>query len=77
MDKKIDVKKLQFGSKIDGSEKGREERFTVKEVLSPEEILLSNGLNVKLLGVVENPEFREEAMAFLKEKFNKRRVYLK
>lgn len=77
LDKKIDVKKLQFGSKIDGSEKGREERFTVKEVLSPEEILLSNGLNVKLLGVVENPEFREEAMAFLKEKFNKRRVYLK
>jgi site-specific DNA-methyltransferase (adenine-specific) len=77
LDKKVDVKKLQFGSKIDGSEKGREEKFTVKEVLSPEELLLSNGLKIKLLGVIEKPEYREEAIAFLKEKFNKRRVYLK
>ena len=36
MDKKIDIKKLQFGSKIDGQEKKQEELFTVKEVITPE-----------------------------------------
>lgn len=56
LDKKIDVKKLQFGSIIDkDSLSKREEFFTVKEVISPQKILLSNGLTVKLLGVKEDP----------------------
>ncbi len=48
LDKKIDVKKLQFGSKIDkDSSKQREEMFyTVKEVISPEkQNRLNNDLN--------------------------------
>lgn len=77
MDKKIDVKKLQFGSKIDGSEAKKEELFGVKTVISPEKIELSNGLIVRLLGIKSNPAFQNEAIAFLKEKFQKRRVFLK
>ncbi len=77
MDKKIDVKKLQFGSKIDGSEAKKEELFGVKAVISPEKIELSNGLIVRLLGIKSNPAFQNEAIAFLKEKFQKRRVFLK
>lgn len=77
LDKKIDVKKLQFGSKIDSSENKREDIFGVKEVLSPERIELSNGLKVKLLGIKENPQYTTEAVEFLKQKFKKRKVYLK
>ena len=67
LDKKIDVKKLQFGSKIDSSENKREDIFGVKEVLSPERIELSNGLKVKLLGIKENPQYTTEAVEFLKQ----------
>lgn len=77
MDKKVDVKKLQFGSKIDGSEAKRNELFSVKQVISPNKIELSNGLIVKLLGIKVKPEYQKEAIEFLKEKFQKRRVYLK
>ena len=77
MDKKIDVKQLQFGSKIDKSKNKREELFSVKEVISPENVLLSNGLQVKLIGIKENSNFSEQAIDFLKDKFNKRRVFLK
>lgn len=77
MDKKLDVKKLQFGSKIDSTEAKREELFTVKEVLSPEKLLLSNGLTIKLLGVKEKSSYREVAIDFLTKKFKQRKVFLK
>ena len=77
MDKKIDVKKLQFGSKIDGEVKKREDLYFVKEVLSPEKILLNNGLTIRLLGVKSKNEFKFEAVRYLEEKFNKRKVFLK
>ena len=77
MDKKVDVKKFQFGSKIDQKASKKEDSYSVKEVISPEKILLSNGLIVKFLGVKEKPNCSEEAIAFLKDKFNKRKVFLK
>lgn len=77
MDKKVDVKKLQFGSKIDSSESKREDLFTVKRIISPDKIELSNGLIVKLLGIKEKPEYSSQAIAFLQNKFNKRKVFLK
>ena len=77
MDKKIDIKKLQFGSKIDGQEKKQEELFTVKEVITPEKVELNNGLTVKLLGIKSIPEFEQQAMDFLNIKFKKRKVFLK
>ena len=77
MDKKVDVKKLQFGSRIDSSESKREDLFGVKKVISPEKIELSNGLVVKLLGVAAKPEYNNQAIEFLQQKFQKRKVYLK
>ena len=77
MDKKIDVKKLQFGSRIDQSESKREELFSVKKVISPDKIELSNGLTVRLLGIKPNPLYQGEAISFLQEKFQKRKVFLK
>lgn len=77
MDKKIDVKKLQFGSSIDGSSTKRDDLFSVKQVISPEKIELSNGLIVKLLGVKENRHHAQEAVDFLNGKFQKRKVFLR
>lgn len=77
MDKKVDVKKLQFGSKIDQSEAKRDELFGVKRIISPDKIELSNGLIVRLLGVQPNPQYQTQAIEFLQEKFHKRKVFLK
>ena len=77
MDKKVDVKKLQFGSSIDGSHSKRDDLFSVKNVISPERIELSNGLVVKLLGIKENKAFTKEATDYLISKFYKRKVFLR
>lgn len=77
MDKKIDVKKLTFGSKIDKNTQKREELFTVNKILSPELIMLSNGITVKLIGVKAKTESMAEAIEFLKEKFKNRKVFIK
>jgi site-specific DNA-methyltransferase (adenine-specific) len=78
LDKKIDIKKLQFGSKIDKESLiRREELFTVKEIVSTEKIILSNNLTIKLLGVKEEPKINGKAVSFLIEKTKGKRVFLK
>ncbi|MFH1051533.1 MAG: DNA methyltransferase [bacterium] len=77
-DKKIDIKKLQFGSKIDKDVPAqREEYFTVKEIISPEKIQLNNGLVIKLLGIKESPFENDKAILFLNEKTKGKKVFLK
>jgi site-specific DNA-methyltransferase (adenine-specific) len=78
LDKKIDVKKLQYGSKIDSESTGqREEYFTVKEVISPELIRLNNDLVIRLTGIKQNPATNREAITFLCEKLKGKRVFLR
>jgi site-specific DNA-methyltransferase (adenine-specific) len=78
LDKKIDVKKLQFGSRIDkDSSTQREEFYTVKDVLSPEKIRLSNNLIIKLIGIKEDPIINGKATEFLIEKTKGKRVFLR
>ncbi len=77
LDKKIDIKKLQFGSKLDKDSSAREEFFTVKDVISPEKVRLSNDLIVKLIGVKEDPIINGKATDFLIDKTKGKRVYLK
>jgi site-specific DNA-methyltransferase (adenine-specific) len=78
LDKKIDIKKLQFGSKIDrDSSTQREEFYTVKEIISPEKIRLSNDLTIKLIGIKEDPLENGKATSFLIEKTKGKRVFLK
>lgn len=77
-DKKVDVKKLQFGSKIDkNSSISREELFTVKEVISPEKIRLNNNLVIKLIGIKENTTVNGKATAFLVNKTKGKKIFLK
>ena len=77
MESKIDVKKLQFGSKIDKDSKEREEYYSVKSVLSPNTIILSNGLTIRLIGIKEKPSVNGNATRFLIEKTKGRKVFLK
>jgi len=82
-DKKIDPKKLKFGSKIDKTDvdnknqKSKIEYFRVKKVISPELVELNNGVVIRLIGIKEIPEKREEAIEFLKNKTKNQNVFLK
>ena len=76
-DKKVDPKKLRFGSKIDDSSSERETYYTVKEIISPEILVLNNGLKIKLLGVKERPEKNGQAIQFLKQKTRGQKVFLR
>jgi site-specific DNA-methyltransferase (adenine-specific) len=78
LDKKIDVKKLQFGSKLDkDSSTTRDEFYTVKEVLSPERLKLNNNLLIKLIGIKEDPIINGKATDFLNSKLKGKKVFLK
>ncbi|MDP2653278.1 MAG: DNA methyltransferase [Candidatus Omnitrophota bacterium] len=76
-DKKIDPKKLQFGSKIDQNSGGRGDFYTVKEIVSPEIVRLDNGLMVKLIGVRQDVAKQDEAIGYLRDKTRGQRVFLK
>jgi site-specific DNA-methyltransferase (adenine-specific) len=76
-DKKIDPRKLKFGSKIDFSKSPREEFFTVKNVINPEEVILNNNLKVKLLGIKTKKELVDKAINYLNTKLKNQRVFLK
>jgi len=77
LDKKIDPKKLQFGSKINKDSGEREEYYSVKEIISPELIKLNNDLVVRLLGIKEKKIVNGEAIQFLQEKTRGEKVFLK
>jgi site-specific DNA-methyltransferase (adenine-specific) len=76
-DKKVDPRKLRFGSRVDSSYSERQDYYSVKEILGPEILILNNGLRIKLLGVKEKPEKNGEAIQFLKEKIRGQKVFLK
>jgi site-specific DNA-methyltransferase (adenine-specific) len=78
LDKKIDVKKLHYGSKIDSeSSRQREVFFTVKEIISPELIRLNNDLVIRLIGIKQNPALNNEAIQYLHEKLKGKRVFMR
>ncbi len=78
LDKKIDIKKLQFGSKIDkNSYEEKNEFYTVQEILDPQKIKLTNGLIIRLLGVKENPKINGKAIEYLISKTKGQKVFMK
>lgn len=78
LDKRIDVKKIQYGSKIDANSTGvREEYFFVKEVISPELIKLNNDLIIRLIGIKQNISVNGKANEYLINKLRGKKVFLK
>jgi len=75
--KKIDPRKLKFGSKIDFSQPTREDLFSVKSIISPEEIILNHDLKVKLLGIKTKKEVADKAVNFLTTKLKNQKVFVK
>lgn len=75
--KKIDLKKLQFGSKIDHNGGQREEYFKVRGVISPELIKLDNGLIIKLIGVKQDVSKNGIATEYLIDKTRGQKVFIK
>ncbi|MDY0096619.1 MAG: DNA methyltransferase [Candidatus Vecturithrix sp.] len=77
LDKKIDPKTRQFGSKIDQQHQEREEYYSVQEVMSPELLRLNNGVVVHLLGVKARQEVNGVATQFIREKTKGQKVFLR
>ena len=77
VDKKMDPRKMQFGSKIDQNSRQRDEYFTVKNVVSPELLILNNGLTVRLLGVKQDFSKNGRATEYLVNKLQGQKVFLK
>lgn len=77
-DKKVDVKLLQYGSKIDSNtSQKRQELFSVKEIMSPECVVLNNGIMVRLIGVKTNPQCEEACKNYIRNAVKGKRVFLK
>jgi len=76
-DRKIDPKKLQFGSKIDSTENEAIDTYSVKEIISPEKLLLNNDLLVRLIGVKVNKDKIDDAIKFLQAKLKNQRVFMR
>jgi len=78
LDKKIDPRKLKFGSKIENGDNGNTDAlYTIKDIISPTLFKLNNNLIVRLLGICEEPSFREQAIQYLETKTKGQRIYLK
>lgn len=77
LDKKIDPKKLQFGSKIDKDAHTREEFYTIKEVIDSERMKLNNDLVIRLLGIKQNPKINGEAVKYLINKTRGQKVFMR
>lgn len=77
LDKKIDPKLLQFGSRIDQNDSEREEYYVVKEILSPILFKLNNNLVIRLIGIKDKKNVDSHALASLKEKLKGQKVFLK
>jgi len=75
--KKIDPKKLQFGSKIDQENEEKINFYSIKKIINPEKLLLNNGLVIRLIGVKTLDSKINEAINFLKLKLNNQKILLK
>ena len=76
--KKINPHELKFGSKISIEDITKKQNYyKVKAILSPNELLLSNNLKIKLLGVkpIEGKEY--DAIQFLEKKLLNQLIFLK
>jgi modification methylase len=77
MEKKIDPRKLVFGSKITGKEGSVKSTYRVSQLIDIDLVKLSNGLEVRLLGIEPLPEKKAEAISFLTNLVLNKEVFLR
>ncbi|MFA5554805.1 MAG: DNA methyltransferase [Phycisphaerae bacterium] len=76
-DKKIDPRKIQFGSKINHKSGERETYYPVIDIISPNQLIVGAGVPIRLIGVKERQETRNAAIEFLKDKTHGQKVFMK
>ncbi len=76
-EKKVDPKKLRFGSKIDGKERPNGNLYSVRKIEAPDRVELDTGLVVRLLGVKTIPGKKTEAEAYLSKLLRGQKVFVK
>lgn len=76
-DKKIDPKRMSFGSKIDQSTPKRDEYFSVRKIINPELLVLSNNVKVRLLGVKTKQDTAQDAIKVLEAKLTNQKIFLR
>ncbi len=80
-DKKVDPRKLKFGSKIDFTNNfanGKKvDLYSVKQIINPEKLLLNNDLIIKLIGIKAKNDVVDEAIKFLQSRLKNQRVFIK
>jgi modification methylase len=77
IDKQVDPKGLQFGSRIDNNSTGKEKYYSVKQILSPILLRLNNDKLVRLIGVKAKESANDAAIQFLNDKTKGQKVFLK
>jgi site-specific DNA-methyltransferase (adenine-specific) len=74
----VNPKTLKFGSKIDNSDYKKTMIYhKVKEIISPEILVLDTGLKIRLLGVKSRSEKINEAIQYMNENLKGKKVFLK
>ncbi|MFA5646418.1 MAG: DNA methyltransferase [Candidatus Ratteibacteria bacterium] len=74
--RKVNPKKLKFGSKIDSTKNKRMDLYSVKQIINPEKILLNNDITVRLIGIKTRNEVMNKAIEFLQRKLKNQRVFI-
>ncbi len=76
-DRKINPKKLNFGSKINSTNSETVNLYSVKQIISPEKILIDNNLIIRLIGIRTKKEMHDKAVNFLQLKLKNKKVFIK
>ncbi|MDP8219715.1 MAG: DNA methyltransferase [Candidatus Stygibacter frigidus] len=77
LDKKINPKKMNFGSKIDNTDPEKTPYYSVRKIISPTIWLLNNNQIIRLIGLREQSDRNFEAMEYLKSKLSGQKIFLR
>lgn len=77
LNNKIDIHKLQYGSKVDKNSSKRSEYFSVKEVISPELIKLNNDIVIRLIGIKPKKSTIDKAKEFIYNYTKGKKVFIR
>lgn len=77
LNKKVDPRKLNFGSKINSNEIEKENLYSIKKIISTDKVLLDTGQLVKLLGIKPIRENEKASIEFLRKLSKNQKVFLK
>ena len=79
IERKVDPKKLSFGSKIDGSGNGqrKDNFYRVRDIIAADKLRLDNGITIKLIGITPVATRETDAILFVRGKVKGQKVFLK